>query len=144
MTSRARISPVSRSSLPMPRLRRWRAALIVSSLGLLTFLWWQGGSSKARLPWKGSDWFRSGLARIFSGIALMISFGNSSVTMAIRLAALGILIVFAWALRRWLIARNAYLPGPVDVKDLSDGVPEAAEVATIKWRVMPLTSLAPS
>ncbi|WP_067053449.1 hypothetical protein [Streptomyces sp. FXJ1.172] len=36
------------------------------------------------------------------------------------------MIAFAWVLRRFLIHKNSYLPGPINVEELKDGVPVEA------------------
>ncbi|MCT4356177.1 hypothetical protein M5362_23880 [Streptomyces sp. Je 1-79] len=61
-----------------------------------------------------SEWFM----RFFEGAARVVTGGKDGAGLSLRLLCLILLILSFMALRRWMLQRNAYRPGPVDVQQL--------------------------
>ncbi|MEU9860552.1 hypothetical protein AB0D99_06750 [Streptomyces sp. NPDC047971] len=56
--------------------------------------------------------------RFFEGAARTVQGGKDGAGLSLRLLCLLLLILLFWALRRWMLQRNAFKPGPVDVQQL--------------------------
>ncbi|MFE7546847.1 hypothetical protein [Streptomyces gardneri] len=61
-----------------------------------------------------SEWFM----RFFEGAARIVTGGKDGAGLSLRLLCLLLLISSFVALRRWMLQRNAFKPGPVDVQQL--------------------------
>ncbi|MEU6878029.1 hypothetical protein [Streptomyces sp. NPDC046712] len=67
-----------------------------------------------------SEWFM----RFFEGAERIVTGGKGGVGLSLRLLCLFLLILSFVALRRWMLQRNAYKPGPVDVQQLVSSTTE--------------------
>ncbi|MGW0823704.1 hypothetical protein [Streptomyces sp. NPDC002845] len=143
MTSlRRQSSTAEHSPLPLrrPVPRILGAGLIF--LCLIAALWWIGHNDEAPRWAAEHDWPKwvqgvwNMVAQVFSGAAQVMTNSATGAPLSTRLACLALLMAFFWALRRVLLAGNAYRPGPVDVQPLIDATPEG----TSKPRVADLTA----
>lgn len=122
-----KLSRTARSSLPMPRVNFWRTWTALTCLALLATLRWAGSRHSAWDRAHGS-WGRGWVPQIFNGLARVLT---NAAPLSLRLACLALLIAVLWALRRALLVRNAYRPGPVEVKDLVTAAPEARQQPSV-------------
>ncbi|MFF3244236.1 tetratricopeptide repeat protein [Streptomyces sp. NPDC002870] len=103
-------------------------------LALLAGLWWVGDRYQKPPLWRTDtdwpDWLQwlqdvwNAVAQVFGGAAQLVTHRSAGAPLSVRIAVLALLIAAFWALRRALLARNAYQPGPVDVQPLVDATPE--------------------
>ncbi|MEV5243075.1 hypothetical protein AB0K89_28765 [Streptomyces cinnamoneus] len=123
MSSRPeRHSTAGHSLLPVPHVGR-RSALAGGVLLLLLGAVWIVGEH-AQQSGRGMggplpDW----LTRCFVGVGQLLTFGAGASAGA-RVVCAVLLVVFLVLLRRAMLARNAYMPGPVDVQELVAATPE--------------------
>lgn len=132
MSSRSeRHSPIDSSSLPVPHVKRAGALAILSVVLLIVAVSGVGWVSPA---WQASEswpvWLQAvseGFMRFFEGAARIVTGGKDGAGLSLRLLCLLLLILSFVALRRWMLQRNAFKPGPVDVQQLvsstTDGDP---------------------
>lgn len=136
LSSRRRRTGTGSSSLPFPRRGRALALIAILLAALAEVLWWAGWHDSKQLPWQTNwdiplipqlgdiaEWLSDWLARLYEGIAWVLT-GRGGAPLSVRLVCLTLLIALLWAWRRWLLARNAYKPGPVDVQKLAAAMPE--------------------
>lgn len=123
MSSRSeRHSAIDSSSLPVPHVIRAGAVAILSVVLLITAVsgvGWVSPAWKASERWPTffqdvSEWFM----RFFEGAARVVSGGKDGAGLSLRLLCLLLLFFSFVALRRWMLQRNAFKPGPVDVQRL--------------------------
>ncbi len=70
-----------------------------------------------------SEWFM----RFFEGAERIVTGDKGGAGMSLRLLCLLLLIFSFAAMRRWMLQRNAYKPGPVDVQQLVSSTPEGEQ-----------------
>lgn len=121
MPSRSeRHSAIDSSSLPVPHVKRAGAVAVLSVVLLICGVcgvgWTSWDASKSWPAWLQtvSELFM----RFFEGAARVVTGGKDGAGLNLRLLCLLLLITSFWALRRWMLQRNAYKPGPVDVQQL--------------------------
>lgn len=122
------------SSLPVPRWVRWSVitALLAGALGAA--VWWAGAGHRAWKPTTGPDWLQKAAgwgAQLCGGVAWLFTGGHNLGLWGARVACLALLGVTLWAWRRAMLHRNAYKPGPVDVRTLETALPEGPEAPLV-------------
>lgn len=113
---RSRSSRVGLAPFRRPRIWLYRVLAAALFTALLIALWQIGRPQSPNWGWA------SPFGRLLSGLSDVITEGSKAdpTSWEERLGFLTLVIVFFVMLRRYLLARNAYLPGPIDVQNLTD------------------------
>ncbi|MGW9046048.1 hypothetical protein ACWGQL_26300 [Streptomyces lydicus] len=82
------------------------------------------------LNWVQSVW--NAVAQVFGGAAQALTSRDTGAALSVRLVCLGMLLALFWALRKAMLASNAYRPGPMDVQRLIDATPEGTSTPRIE------------
>ncbi|WOX21074.1 hypothetical protein [Streptomyces solicathayae] len=129
MSSRSeRHSPVDASSLPVPHVMRAGAVAALSVVLFITAVsgvGWVSPAWQASADWPG--WFQAVsecFMRFFEGAERLVTGGKGGAGLSLRLLCVLLLTLSFMTLRRWMLQRNAYKPGPVDVQQLVSSTTE--------------------
>ncbi|MFI9743006.1 hypothetical protein [Streptomyces sp. NPDC052494] len=92
------------------------------------YVGWVKPRWEASENWPG--WFQDVSERFmafFEGAERIVTWGKDGAGLSLRLLCLLLLILSFVMLRRWMLQRNAYKPGPVDVQHLASSTAEGEE-----------------
>ncbi|MFI9235961.1 hypothetical protein [Streptomyces sp. NPDC053079] len=84
---------------------------------------WQAGEDIPVLPDRLVEW----VMQCVAGAGQLLTVGGGGASAGARVGCLLLLLAFFAFLRRWMLARNAYHPGPVDVRRLVASDPEVEQ-----------------
>ena len=126
-------SRVARSTLRVPPIRRCEWTLGVLIVLFVAATLWAGSLDPVKKNWGSGirawppiDWVLGQVATIFDGFTGLIigsvSRGTAHITVpsSARFAFFTLVLLLIIVLHKWMLSRNAFKPGPVDVSELID------------------------